>query len=129
MGTLGDGNFDDKKFKNAYALTLKKIIEKFPRKKIFWMSLIGGRGRYSDQNDTMEMKNTQGLCMNDYSKAIKEVAEYYGIPCIDIHGEAGINVFNHTRYIGDVVHPNDAGAKKIANVVINGLKRFEPIDL
>ena len=129
MGTLGDGNFDDKKFKNAYALTLKKIIEKFPSKKIFCMSLIGGRGRYSDQNDTMEMKNTQGLCMNDYSKAIKEVAEYYGIPCIDIHGEAGINVFNHTRYIGDVVHPNDAGAKKIANVVINGLKRFEPIDL
>ena len=53
----------------------------------------------------------------------------YGIPVIDIFGESGMSVLNGSEFVTDTVHPNDVGGKRIANAVINGLKRFEPIDL
>ena len=47
---------------------------------------------------------------------------------IDVFGKTGINQFNRATYIGDAVHPNDAGGKAIARVVVNGLKNMEPIN-
>jgi hypothetical protein len=70
-----------------------------------------------------------GLCMEDYAEAVKRISRYYGIPCIDVGGESGINTLNHATYIADVVHPNAEGGKLIAGSVINGMKRFEPVDL
>lgn len=127
LGQVGKGTFSELIFAEAYELMIKKIVERFPQAKIMAMSLIGGRGRYSDANDITEAGNSKGLVINDYSEMIKRVCCYHGIPCIDIHSEAGINVFNHTTYIGDMVHPNSEGGKLIANAVINGMKRFEPI--
>ena len=65
--------------------------------------------------------------MTDFANAVKEVSSYYGIPCIDINAESGISTLNHDTYIADVIHPNSEGGKLIANAVINGMKRFEPI--
>lgn len=127
LGTLGDGDYNDKKFKNGYALMLKKLVTRFPNARIIALSLIGGRGRYESENDETECPNRIGLVINDYSIALMEVCNYYGIPCINVHGEAWMNVWNHTTYISDVVHPNAEGGKMIANAVINGMKRFEPI--
>lgn len=127
VGVLGDGKLTDSTFKSAYSLMIKKIVKKFPNTRIVALTLINGRTGSPDVNEDNQF-NVNGFSLYDYSVAVKEVCMYYGIPCIDIHGESGINSFNHTTYIGDIVHPNDIGGKRIANAVINGLKRFEPID-
>lgn len=127
MGELGDGNLVDTTFKSAYSLMIKKIVNKFPNARLVSLTPINGRTSEANANEDMQF-NVRGFSLYDFANAVKDVSAYYGVPCIDVHGEAGINTFNHTAYIADIVHPNDEGGKLLANAVINGLKRFEPID-
>lgn len=115
-------------FTYAYSLMLKKLINRFPNAKIITMTCVNGRTSNADENQDSQFY-IYDRCMDDFSEAIKKISHYYGIPCIDVGGESGISVLNHTSYIMDVIHPNDEGGKMIANAVINGLKRYEPIDL
>ena len=113
-------------FKSAFALMLKKIQTRCPNAKIITMTPVGGRTEESSTNQDKQFY-IRDLCMTDFADAVKEVSAYYGIPCIDINANSGINTLNHTTYIADLIHPNVEGGKLIANEVINGLKRFEPI--
>lgn len=124
--TLSDEN-SKSEFYSAYALMLKKLIKKFPNAKIITMSCVGGRTSSDHENEDGQWY-LRNYCMEDYAEAVKRISRYYGIPCIDVGGESGINTLNHTSYIADVIHPNNEGGKLIANCVINGMKRFEPID-
>lgn len=113
-------------FKSAFALMLKKIQTRCPNAKIITMTPVGGRTEEASTNQDKQFY-IRDLCMSDFANAVKEVSAYYGIPCIDINANSGINTLNHTTYIADLIHPNLEGGKLIANEVINGLKRFEPI--
>ena len=113
-------------FKSAYALMLKKIQARCPNAKIITMTPVGGRTEDATTNQDKQ-SYVRDLCMTDFAIAVKEVSAYYGIPCIDVNANCGINTLNHTTYIADLIHPNDAGGKLIANEVINGMKRFQPI--
>ena len=113
-------------FKSAFALMLKKIQTRCPNAKIITMTPVGGRTEEASINQDKQFY-IRDLCMTDFANAVKEVSAYYGIPCIDINANSGINTLNHTTYIADLIHPNLEGGKLIANEVINGLKRFEPI--
>lgn len=129
MGDLKtDALSESTSFKSAYALMIKKIQSRCPNAKIITMTLVGGRTTSETVNEDKQYYIRE-LCMTDFSKAIKEVSGYYGIPCIDVNANCGISTLNHTTYIADLIHPNDAGGKLIANEVINGMKRFQPIDL
>lgn len=113
-------------FKSAFGLMLKKIQARYPNAKIITMTPVGGRTEEASANQDKQFY-IRDLCMTDFANAVKEVSAYYGIPCIDINANSGINTLNHTTYIADLIHPNVEGGKLIANEVINGLKRFEPI--
>lgn len=113
-------------FKSAFGLMLKKIQARCPNAKIITMTPVGGRTEEESVNQDKQFY-IRNLCMTDFANAVKEVSAYYGIPCIDINANSGINTLNHTTYIADLIHPNVEGGKLIANEVINGLKRFEPI--
>lgn len=113
-------------FKAAFALMLKKIQTRCPNAKIITMTPVGGRTEEASVNQDKQFY-IRDLCMTDFANAVKEISAYYGIPCIDINANSGINTLNHTTYISDVIHPNVEGGKLIANEVVNGLKRFEPI--
>lgn len=126
MGVLGDGNLIDSTFKSAYSLMLKKLVNKFPNALIITMTPVGGRTE-TEKGNTDKQFYIRDLCMTDFANAVKEVSAYYGIPCIDINGESRISTLNHDTYIADVIHANSEGGKLIANAVINGMKRFEPI--
>ena len=126
MGILGDGKLIDSTFKSAYSLMLKKLVIKFPNARIITMTPVGGRTE-TEKGNSDKQYYIRELCMTDFANAVKEVSSYYGIPCIDINAESGISTLNHDTYIADVIHPNSEGGKLIANAVINGMKRFEPI--
>lgn len=129
MGNLKtDALSESTSFKSAYALMIKKIQARCPNAKLITMTPVGGRTEDAATNQDKQFY-IRDLCMTDFANAVKEVSAYYGIPCIDVNANSGINTLNHTTYIADLIHPNDAGGKLIANEVINGMKRFEPIDL
>jgi len=68
-----------------------------------------------------EDMDTPGL--HAYAKAIREVAEYYSLPVLDLWASSGIQPkvpAIRQRYFADHVHPNDNGHA----VVANKLKRF-----
>lgn len=120
--TIVDGKpvFDTTTFKNAVCATVYKIMERCPEAIVMLMTPCNTRGM-----NQVQTVNGNGLELLDYAHAIKECAEYMSIPCIDVYGESGLNQFN-MKLNGDNLHPDDAGARKMARAVIAKLKAYEP---
>lgn len=67
-------------------------------------------------------KATPSGTLQDYVRIIREVAEYYSIPVIDLYANSGYqpNVpANYKKYCVDGVHPNDNGHNLIADRIAN----------
>ncbi len=129
--------FDDTTYMGAVALTLVRIQEWVPNATVVLCSPPSGRGINEDwmesdedmnQNQTEPVYNSLGYTTQDYAEASRQVAEYLSIPYIDVFGNTGINQFNRSEYIRDLVHPTEAGGEAIARVIIGGLKLIEPLN-
>ena len=56
----------------------------------------------------------------DYVNKIREVAEYYSLPVIDLYKESGLQPkveIIREKFMPDGLHPSDAGAKIIAEKI------------
>lgn len=100
--------FTTSTFKGAYGHIINEYLTWKPTLKIVLMTPIYNVGGANNNGDTIK----------EYAQATREVAEYYGLPCIDLLKETGINSYTLSEYTSDNVHPNDAGARRMANVVI-----------
>ena len=79
-------------------------------------------------NGRYESKNKAWLLTSDYAKAVKNVAAFYGLPCIDLHSKVGWNNSNGSCYLKDGIHPNTTiGYPRISEVVLGELKALEPM--
>ena len=58
---------------------------------------------------------------------IIKVADMWGIPVADIYHKSLINMANGSLYMGDGVHFNDAGAKKVGSVIVGTMKNLSPV--
>lgn len=70
-------------------------------------------------------KNSAGLYQLDYVNAIKQVADKYSIPVLDMYTESGIAAFNKSQseqYLMDGLHPNQAGEYRVAKRVTDFVK-------
>lgn len=142
LGDLSITNHDTVTFVGAYNVLISKLLYKF-----YNLS----SGKYSDINysgltKSVKFKdiviyimtppfnaNTQYSGENSarlkaIADATKEVAKMWGIPCIDIYYNSGINTENVNALLQDGIHPNNLGAKKIASVVVNEMKSHAPIN-
>lgn len=81
-----------------------------------------------NENGTEPEYNELGLTTQDYAEAMREVAEYLSIPFIDLFGTCGINPFNRSTYISDIVHPSEEGQRAMARVVIGALDDMKPVE-
>ncbi len=133
---LGDLSypFNEDTFMGAVASTVIKIQKQAPNAMIVLASPLSGRGPETEEkeqqvaNQTEPEYNLLGLTTQDYAEAMEEVAMYLSIPYVDIFGSTGINSFNRNQYIGDIVHPNEAGQKAIARVMIGALDHLKPVE-
>ena len=142
LGDLSITNHDTNTFVGAYNVLISKVLYKF-----YNLS----SGKYSDidysgltKSDTFKdiviyimtppfNANTQYSGENSarlkaIADATKDVAKMWGIPCIDIYYNSGINTENVNALLQDGIHPNNLGAKKIASVVVNEMKSHAPIN-
>ena len=117
FGTYGDTTEDT--FCGTVYRTLIQLIEKFVDADIIVITPIP-----RENHNTV---NKYGKTLKDYRDIILKTCEALSIPCIDLYKESGIYVFNSefkTTYIPDGLHPNKKGHKKIANKVINEVKKY-----
>ena len=84
------------------------LIERYPAAEIVFMTPLHRAGEVRE--------GVPHLC--EYVRAIREVAEYYALPVLDLYATSGIqpqNEVNRRQYAPDGLHPNDAGAERIAD--------------
>lgn len=58
---------------------------------------------------------------NAYHTELKRILAWYSIPCIDVNENCYINRVNAGKYLRDTLHPNELGAKKIADAIISSV--------
>lgn len=130
---LGDFNSTDAEtnFYGGCRVTIEKLLNKYPTKRIIVATPIWGISPICSDG----IHNTHNLTIFDYANALKEVAESYCIPVVDLTKNWGVNNINKDNYFGDVsatvsgdyIHPNVKGHKRIAELIIGKLKEIESI--
>ena len=123
----GDARFgcfedrDEYSFYGALHALLQMLIEKYPLAHIVYMTPMH---RLSE----MKTVNEIGLpChpLKDYVAAIREVCEYYSIPVVDLFAISGIQPaipVMKDLYMPDGLHPSDAGAARVASILLSHLR-------
>lgn len=125
-GDVPIGTFADRSeytFYGALHVLINKLINKYPSAKLFFITPLH---RLSEDVTVNEI-GIPCVPLKNYVAAIKEVAEYYSIPVLDLWGESGlqpkVKIIQET-YMPDGLHPCDAGAKIIAEKVYNFIKNI-----
>ena len=120
-------------FYGAMHTMMRKLLARYPGKDIFLVTPIkrvqqDGVGRGTWDYYYPEQKNGLGLTMNDYRRAIQEIAEYYSVPCIDLYAVSGFNPHIDPSLFGDkdekVVHPNEEGHERMASIITAFMKAY-----
>lgn len=119
------GSFDPSKWKpvknvntfiGAYSYIIETMLAWKPKLSI----VILGTTWAHDDGATFSLE----LSYTDFSEACRTVAAYYGLPFVDLHGEAGFNKFtlgsgSYAVYSDDHIHPNQLGADRITKLVLD----------
>jgi lysophospholipase L1-like esterase len=119
------GNMSDREpntFYGACHYLFEGLIKKYPNAEIVVMTPLH---RMNEENDVNEMGMTKNTHLCDYVDVIKEVAEYYALPVLDLWSVSGIqpNVeSNRLALAPDGLHPNVAGHRRIASRLEGFLK-------
>lgn len=115
---------DKNTFIGAYSYIIETLLTWKPTLRIVILGTTWAHMNGADYSAT--------LTYTDYSDASKLVAQHYGLPFVDLHGESAFNQFTvedspYNIYSNDHIHPNALGAKRIAELVISKLQAINPI--
>ena len=109
------GEFTDRTpdtFYGACHTLMSGLLNKYPDARIIFMTPL-----HRISEDTPDVK---GYVLKQYVEMIKEVAEYYSIPVLDLWSVSGlqprVDVIKE-KYVPDGLHPNDLGHEKMADVI------------
>ena len=112
----------DKTFYGALHVLYRKLFERYPHAQLVVMT---PTHRLSEEDrDWNELGIRRVGILADYVEAIRQVAEYYSIPVLDLWRVSGIQPkvdILKEKYMPDGLHPNDAGHELIANKLIGFL--------
>lgn len=121
LGTMFDRN--EYTFYGALHLLYTALIEKYPTAKI---GIITPLHRCNEDNMRGDGGKIQDVAtLKTYVEIIREVAEYYSLPVLDLFKNSGIQPkipVIKEMYMPDGLHPNDAGYEILADKVIKFLE-------
>lgn len=115
MGHIGDGLDKLLEFLifDGIQKQCQKLINKYPQAEIVFMTPLHRR----NELETVNEFGRNRMLLIRYVDAIIEAAGYYGLPVLDLFRTSGLQpnlpVIRDT-YAPDELHPNDAGARRIA---------------
>ncbi len=114
MGTFTDRTPDT--FYGACHYLFRGLIKKYLGKPIVIMTPLH-RLNENKPNPTGNKSMSVGTTLLDYVNVIRQVAEYYSLPVLDLYATAGIQPEIpevQQAFLPDGLHPNDAGHRMIA---------------
>ena len=121
IGTPSDR--DGNTFFGACHKLFSNLLNKYPNSTIVVMTPLHRTGEDNPRGDCNKPHDYAPL--STYVKIIKDVAEYYSLPLLDLWSISGIqpNVEAiREKYCPDGLHPNDAGHVLIKNRLVGFLK-------
>lgn len=98
-------------FREAYAIMLNKILEKYKTSEI-WVCTLAPCERNSGSG--FPEVNEAGVPLMAFNKAIRELAEAFGVRVLE-HSSCGMTYQNMSVYDPNKLHPNANGHSLIAN--------------
>lgn len=123
LGEMSDR--DPYTFYGACHTLFEGVINKYPEATIVIMTPLHRIQEDNPRGDG-EKKDGDGVALlSSYVDIIKEVAEYYSLPLLDLWSLSGIQPkvqILREKYCPDGLHPNDAGHKIIASRLAGFLK-------
>lgn len=93
------------------------LLKKFPNARIVILTPLH---RLSENSTVKEIRDIPTLPLKAYVDAQRRIAEYYGLPIIDLYSISGLQPAVEeirVKYMPDGLHPSDAGAKRLAEVI------------
>lgn len=104
----------------AYNVMLGRLRANNRNAKIILMTPTKGKEGVSD------FKNIYGFTLEDYANAVKLIAAYNGIPCIDLYHSETCDFSDpqNEKLMNDPIHPSMYGHKNIADVILESLTLF-----
>ena len=118
IGTFADRTPDT--FYGACHYLFSGLVKKYLGKPIVIMTPLH---RLDEERSSSPNKNEDSKPLRVYVSTIREVAEYYSLPVLDLYASSGIQPEMkeiREKFVPDGLHPNDAGNAVIAYK----LKRF-----
>lgn len=119
-GDAAMGNFEDRTVDTFYGAChdlCLRLLNKYPSAIIVFMTPL-----HRLQEDTYRnVRANEVRHLSDFVRAIREVAEYYSLPVLDLFRVAGIQPSiegQRTLFMPDGLHPNEAGHQRIADRLI-----------
>ncbi len=124
---------NDSTFRGRINLVMDFLKTNYPEKQIIMLTPIHrARARFGGNNIQPEelFPNKIGLYVDEYVKAVKETANVWAIPVIDLNSICGLYPLNdsHVRYFHDGntdrLHPNAKGHERMAKALAYQLLAF-----
>lgn len=126
----GDGeigvmeNRDSHTFYGACHSLFSKLLNKYSNAEIVVLTPLHRRRETLSQADGLRHIENEAILV-DYVNTIREVAEYYSLPLLDMWKcsklQPAVEIIKE-KFMPDGLHPNDAGHEIIANRIIGFLK-------
>ena len=113
FGTMNDRTNDT--FYGACHLLVQKLYEKYPKATIVLMTPLHRLSENDMPYNELGVRRVGPLSV--YVQALRDVAEYYGLPLVDLFATCPIQPHIDSlrqMYMPDGLHPNDAGAALVA---------------
>ena len=107
------------KLRTDIIINFKHYSEKNTNVKIFMVNMLNGITKVKGGALESQLTNDLGLTPYDYAKCYIDTCNEIGIPCLNLFGKCGINIYNSNKYIVDGVHPNDIGYKLVIKTYID----------
>ena len=132
---IGENTSEDTStFKGAINRIITKISTDYPNARLVFMGMPYGELPAKVENGEWAnaYTNTLGFTPYDYANATQEVCRMRGIPCVNLCQMTGWNhqnISSFIKYDGGLVHPLDAGGKRIASVLCGFVKSMMPISI
>lgn len=77
-----------------------------------------------ERGDAAKLKNKVGNTQLAYTEALRNAADLYHFPLIEMGRLVDIHKDNADRYLEDKVHPNVLGYRKIERILVDHLKQY-----
>ena len=116
IGEMADRTPDT--FYGALHLLYTGLINRYPAARIVVLTPL--HRFFEESNYGSGRKTVPSGTLNDYVRIIRQVAEYYSLPVLDLYAASGLqpNVpVIQERYVPDGLHPNDEGHRILAEQI------------